>query len=88
MQTPFQPTSTAPAPGTSSTGDSWVDFVNGTVRGIAAVFNGGRVVGTAPAQTGGGWGGTTLPTPNQTAPTSDPLLLLGVILLIVFLVSE
>jgi hypothetical protein len=87
---PYQPTSTAPAPGTS-TGNNWDDFLN-VLRGgvavgqqIAATVQAGR----SPSQQGGGYAGTTYPMPQQYGPASnDSGLFLIVAVVVILLVMD
>lgn len=88
MQVPFQPTSTAPAPGTTEQG-SWEDFLNTAVRGVQSIVQTVQA-GRSPAQTGGGYAGTTYPMLGQGGASRGDGggLVLLLVVLVVFMVAD
>lgn len=80
--TPFNTTSTAPQPGTSSGGSTFDDFINSVVRGTVQVIN-----AVKPPQQGPGWGGTQGTYVSGSGGNSS-LLGFGLIAVLLFLVIK
>ena len=79
MEIPFQSTSSAPAPNTTTSG-SWADFLNAVVRGTTQIIQSVKSPTGQPVQ--GGWAGTSVPNIGQEQNNSSMLGLVVVAVLL------